>query len=226
MLKDAGARPKFIDIEDGSGYLDVERISPTPETWDELLQVLRDDSLWQGIDAVVVDSLTKAEELAVAWTLANVPHPDKQPTTYVKSVEGYGYGKGYGFVYDTFLHLLQELDRHARAGRHIITVAHECTSNVPNPAGEDFLRYEPRLQSPSSGKASIRHRVKEWVGHLLYIGYDIAVDQNGKATGVGSRCIYTQEMPTWWAKSRSLSDSIVYTDGDAELWNQLLKKGS
>ena len=29
----------------------------------------------------------------------------------------------------------------------------------PNPAGEDWLRYEPRLQSPNSGKASIRLRV-------------------------------------------------------------------
>src|SRR5690606_3301613 len=96
----------------------------------------------------------------------------------------------------------------------------DCTANVPNPAGDDFLRYEPRLQSPTSGKASIRHRVKEWCDHLLYIGYDVFV-KDEKAQGCGTRTIYAQEMPTHWAKSRTLSDPVPYPKGDVTIWQHI-----
>jgi hypothetical protein len=33
------------------------------------------------------------------------------------------------------------------------------------------------------------------------------------------------EMPTHWAKSRTLSQPIVYQKGDATFWRQLLQKG-
>ena len=221
LIASAGRSPLFVDIEEGSRHLNVARVDPTPESWDELLGVLRDDSMWGGYEAVVIDSLTKAEELATAWTMANVPH---EKGHYVKSIEGYGFGKGTVHVYETFLMLLQELDRHARAGRYVVAIAHECTANVPNPAGEDWIRYEPRLQSPNSGKSSIRHRVKEWADHLLYVGYDTIVNNDGKAQGSGTRTIYTQEMPAWWAKSRSLAEPIPYYDNDASLWNQLIRK--
>ena len=35
---------------------------------------------------------------------------------------------------------LADLDRHCRAGRHVVLICHDCTSTVPNPAGEDWLR--------------------------------------------------------------------------------------
>lgn len=170
----------------------------------------------------MLDDLTKAEEFAVAWTLANVPRELKNGSKeYVKSVDGYGWGNGPQFVYDSFLPLLGDLDAHIRAGRQVICIAHECTSNVPNPGGEDFLRYEPRLQSPKSGKASIRHRVKEWCDHMLFIGFDVHVTPDGKAQGGGTRTIYPAELPTHWAKSRDLASPIPYERGSAELWKQV-----
>lgn len=219
LVNQAGKSPLFIDLEDGSKFLNVSRIDPT--SFDELRQALQDDRLWDGFDTVVIDSLTKAEELAVAWTLANVPH---EKGTRVTSVEGYGFGKGFTHVYESFMPLLGDLDSHIRKGRHVICIAHECTANVPNPAGEDWIRYEPRLQSPASGKASIRHRVKEWADHLLYIGFDTIVDRDGKAKGGGTRTIYPYELPTWWAKSRKLAQPIPYIQGDAEVWRQMFSK--
>lgn len=213
--------PLFCDLEDGSKFFDVPRIDPPPESWDDLRCVLQDHAAWDDYGAVVIDSLTKAEELATAWTLANVPH---EKGHRIESIEGYGFGKGLTHVYETFLKILGDLDAHIRRGRHVICVAHECTANVPNPAGEDWIRYEPRLQSPTSGKSSIRHRVKEWCDHLLYVGYDTAVSKDGKGIGGGTRTIYPVEMPAWWAKSRLLSDPIVYERGSAELWQQLLAK--
>lgn len=221
LLSDVGINPLFLDIEDGTKFLNIDRCEPSPGSFEELRQVLQADQIWEGFNAVVIDSLTKAEELAVQWTLQNVQN-DKG--NYVKSVEGYGFGKGFTHVYESFLPLLGDLDSHIRKGRHVVCIAHDCTTNVPNPSGEDWIRYEPRLQSPTSGKASIRHRVKEWCDHMLFIGFDLAVSKDGKATGSGTRTIYPTEYPAWWAKSRSLADPIPYEQNNPEIWRQIFQK--
>ena len=161
---------------------------------------------------------TKAEELAVAHTLQTVLCDNKRVT----SIEGYGYGKGFGFVFDTFLHLLSDLDRHARAGRNVVLVCHDCTNTVPNPSGEDWIRYEPRLQAPGSGKASIRLRVREWADHVLFIGYDVNVGKSGKGEGSGTRTMYTAELPHCMAKSRTTQEVIPMMQGE-DVWGKVIK---
>lgn len=217
-LKQVGINPFFVDLDDGSKFLDVERVDPPIQSWEECLAVLRDKPTLEPFGAIVVDSLTKAEELATRWVVANVSH--EKPGRSIMGIEDYGWGKGYTHVYEAMLKLLQALDVVATAGKHVICTAHECTANVPNPAGLDFIRYEPRLQSPPSGKGSIRHRVLEWTDHLLFIGFDQTVE-DGKATGIGSRTIYPNPMPTHMAKSRTLADTVPYLKDDAEIWRQL-----
>lgn len=186
-------------------------------TWQDVRDALH-SSGWDDIRTVIVDSLTRAEELAVTHTLATVPHEKGHK---VSRIEEYGFGKGYQHVYDTFLPLLGDLDQHARAGRNVILICHDCTSSVPNPTGEDWLRYEPRLQSPSSGKSSIRLRVREWADHVLFIGYDVNV-KDGVGKGEGTRTIYPSELPHCMAKSRTISDQLVLDKHDATLWQRLI----
>lgn len=222
-LNQVGVKPLFLDIGNGTSFLNVDRVSDIT-TWADLRAVLHDPNIWKGYGAVIIDDLTKAEELAAEWTLANVPKERKDGTKEtVSSIEGYGWGKGLTHVYETFLLLLGDLDKHVREGRQVVCIAHECTANVPNPSGEDWIRYEPRLQETPKGP--IRSRVFEWCDHFFYIGYDVSVE-DGRGSGSGTRTIYPAEMPTHKAKSRDLADPIVYLDGDAGLWNLLLKKGS
>lgn len=216
-LQQMGKTVKIIDLDDGSHKHHVKRVRGISD-WSTLRTYIQDESKWEDVDVLCIDSLTKGEELGVAHTLEHVPHEKGHRVT---SIEGYGFGKGFQHVYDTFLPLLADLDRHVRAGRSVVLICHECVANVPNPSGDDFIRYEPRLQSPSSGKASIRHRVKEWCDHLLFVGYDVSVNSDGKGTGVGTRTIYPVEMPTHWAKSRTLADPIVYRKGSFDVWTQL-----
>lgn len=220
LIAKSGIKPVFLDITDGTKFLNVDRVEPSPECWDDLRDALRTESLFDGCGAIVIDDLTKAEEFATAWALKNIRNDKGE---LVQSVEKYGFGKGLTHVYESFLPILSDLDAHARKGRWIICIAHECVDNVPNPSGEDWLQYQPRLQSPKSGKASIRHRVKEWTDHLICVTFDQAVNEEGKAIGSGTRTIYTCELPTWWAKSRSLSQSFAYERGSNELWQRLLK---
>lgn len=214
----------FFDLDDSLSRLADGLPDPAivygAESWDGIRKALRADA-WSQIKTIVIDSATKAEELAVAHTLASVKN-DKGAT--VASIEGYGFGKGYQHVFDTFLPLLADLDSHVRAGRNVILVCHDCTATVPNPAGDDWIRYEPRLQGPSSGKASIRLRVREWADHVLFIGYDIDV-RDGKGRGCGTRTIYPVETPVCMAKSRSIANPMPLAKGDKSIWDALLQQG-
>lgn len=186
--------------------------------WGDLLTTLNGDG-WDGIDNIVCDTATKLEEWCIAHTFKTVKHEKGHA---VNKIEDYGFGKGYQYVYENFLHLLAALDRHANQGRNVILIAHECTANVPNPKGDDFLRYEPRLQNPSSGKASIRSRVKEWADHVLFLGYDVVVDDKGVAQGSGTRTLYTAELPHCMAKSRTTHDNIDIEHGKSP-WPEIIK---
>jgi len=187
--------------------------------WQDMRNALHAQG-WEAVKTIEVASATRAEELAVAHTLAPEPHEKKE--IKIRRIEDYGFGKGYQHVYDTFLTLLGDLDQHTRAGRNVILICHDCTNTVPNPSGDDWLRYEPRLQCPASGKAAIRLRVREWADHVLFLGYDIDV-QEGKGKGSGTRTIYPCELPHCMAKSRTLADAVPLAKFDPSLWSKLLK---
>lgn len=210
----------FLDVENGTRELDVPRVEGI-ETFADLRACLQSGAL-DGHKTIVLDSVTKAEEMAIAHTLATVPH---EKGHLVKSLEGYGFGKGPQHVYDTFLLLLQDLDRQVRAGRNVILIAHDCTADVPNPVGEDFIRFEPHLQAPKSGKASIRNRTIQWADHVLFVGYDV-VSEDGKGKGAGTRTIWPVERPDHIAKSRILSEPLPFAGPeDGAIWTRLFQDG-
>jgi hypothetical protein len=173
---------------------------------------------WDSVKTIALE-ITRIEEWAVKHTLATVKN-EKGATA--SRIEEYGYGKGYQYVYETFCLLLADLDRHVFAGRNVLLIAHDCVRTVPNPGGDDWIRYEPRLQDPASGKASIRLRVKEWADHVLWLGYDMSVDKEGKAAGQGTRTIYTAELPHFMAKSRTTAETIPIVRGQ-DVWGKIFK---
>jgi len=150
-------------------------------TWQGIRDALHAPG-WDGIGSIVLDSGTRAEELAIEWIIANVPH---EKNAKVTKISDYPYGAGYRHLYDEFLKLLGDLDQHVRAGRNVVIICHESTEKHPNPRGEDFLRAEPRLQH--SPKSSIRERVRDWCDGLYFVGYDIDV-QDGKGRGEDHPC--------------------------------------
>jgi hypothetical protein len=215
----------FLDADESLAILKtqlVEQDIPLPilipaNDWKSAQAALQADG-YDKVKTIVIDTATKLEEWSVAHTIATVKHEKGNAVT---SIEGYGFGKGFQHNFETFMKLLAELDRHIRAGRNVILIAHECTSNVPNPRGEDWTRYEPRLQSPKSGTASIRARLKEWADHVLFLGYDVAV-KDGKAQGSGTRTLYTAELPFCMAKSRTTNEQIDITLGESP-WDRIIK---
>lgn len=209
----------FIDVEKSLGLLglDVPEVGGI-ETFADVLAAVNGDG-WDSVKTIVMDSMTKLEEMATAHVLATIKHEKGQA---VARIEDYGYGKGYQFIYETMLGLFANLERHIYAGRNVILIAHDCISSVPNPAGEDWIRYEPRLQAPNSGKSSVRLRFREWLDNLFFIGYDVAT-KDKKGFGCGTRTIYPTEQPHCMAKSRTIQYPLEYVQGDAGLWAEVFK---
>ena len=224
-------RTAFIDLDESLGklagvrgqieagnVLAVDVRGPDGEpTWERLTAALAAPG-WDGIDNIVIDSFTAAEELAKAYVLRTVPVGKGM---MAKSIEDYGYGKGYVHLFDAVTAALPLFERHIRAGRNVVLICHECVQTCPNPAGDDFIRYEPRLQSPSGGKASIRYRFKEWADHVLFLKLDCEVTEGGKAKGGYFRTVYPADLQWCMAKSRTLTAETVVTDG-AAFWKSVL----
>lgn len=203
----------FIDLDESlprlRGQLEAAGILPNIrpvtgiDSWSALREALQSDG-WGEIRTIAIDTLTRAEELCIIHTLDTVPH---EKGHRVQRLEDYGYGKGFTHVYDVFLPLLADLDRHCREGRNVVLICHDCTTTVPNPAGEDWLRYEPRLQSPASGKASIRLRAREWADHVLFYGYDVAVSKDGKRASADAQAV-ARGRPRDMAQLKDIKDQM------------------
>lgn len=211
--------PGFLDIERGTGKMNVAR--DTASNWAELRGKAASiaNSPPPGLKTIVVDTATVAEEFAKEHLIATRPTDKGKKAA---SIEDYGWGKGWQFVFDEFLGLLADLDRISAQGLITCLVAHDISSPVPNPEGEDFIRWEPHLYGgDKKGRGSVRDRVKQWADHVVRIGYDVSVD-DGKAQGVGTRTVYTQETPTHIAKSRTKQVIIPFTLQDpAAIWREL-----
>jgi hypothetical protein len=218
MSQQIGLNPLVLDCETGSDGFDVARIRI--ENFETLRTVLQSEETLKPYDVVIVDNLTKCEELANVWDLANIK---TEKGAKADRVEDYGWGKGFQHLYDTFLLLLNDLDVVLRS-RHVITICHVCAEKVPNPAGDDYLQYQPRLYPGSpKGNNNIRARVLEWTDHLFYLEMDRAITENGKAVGCGDRTIYTLPQAYFWAKSRaSLEPYYNFTLDDPAIWKDIL----
>ena len=216
-------RTAFVDLDESLGKLagvqdrladgsvvavDVRDPETGEPTWERLRDALAAPG-WDGIDNVVIDSFTAAEELAKAYVLKTVPVGKGM---MAKSIEDYGYGKGYVHLFDAVTAVLPLFERHIRAGRNVVLICHECVQTCPNPAGDDFIRYEPRLQSPSGGKASVRYRFKEWADHVLFLKLDCEVTEDGKAKGGYFRTVYPSDLQWCMAKSRTLTAEVTVND--------------
>lgn len=211
--------PLFLDIEDGTQKLNVARDSAS--SWLELRGKVAAIAAKPpaGVRSVVIDTATVAEEFAKEHVIqTRTTEKDKA----VESIEGFGWGKGWQFVYEEFCAFLGDLERIVAQGLNVCLIAHDVSSPAPNPEGEEYIRWEPHLYAgDKKGRGSIRERVKQWADHVLFVRYDIAVD-GGKAKGGGTRTIYTQEMPTHIAGSRTKQFSIAFdlTDPGA-VWREL-----
>lgn len=228
--------PTFIDIDDGTArtrnHRDGEPINVVNgvESFADLREALHAPGLWDNTDTIVLDNITVAEKWAHLYMFETIKTEKGQRA---RSIEDYGFGKGYVHLVETMRLLLQDFDKHVRAGRNVILLSQESTITVSNAEGTDFLQAGPALHH--SQKNSVRAEILTWVDAALRIGYlnrsvqtDNVNAKTGKAVGSNDRAIFTMGQPSFKAKpGGTLSEPVVSFEGpdDDSIWQMLFDLG-
>lgn len=190
--------PIFLDTEGSTFRLDVAR-APNPQDEDDpqlrdwthvegALLDLRGDR--QGFETVVIDSADWAERLATVHLLGNK-----------RSIEDFGFGKGYVMLAETIGKMLARCDDLVRAGMNVVFVAHSKVVRVSPPDQTDgYDRYELRLHK------QVAPLLKEWADLVLFANYRTHIiegeDGRKKAKGGKDRVLFTERTAAFDAKNR------------------------
>jgi hypothetical protein len=192
-------KPLFLDVEGGTAHLDTDRVEIT--TLAELESAIRE---CQSTDyqSVIIDSADWAERLVLEGMLVQ----DKK-----KSVEDYGYGKGFVMLAEKFARLLTIADQIVAGGKNVVFIAHSKVQRVEPP---DMLsaydRYELKLTKQSAPL------LKEWADELWFFKFKTKTveSESGRSKGIGGkeRIILTTHSAAYDAKTRSgLAEELPMT---------------
>ena len=81
----------------------------------------------------------------------------------------------------------------------IVLLAHAAIRTFKNPEGEDFDRYELKLNAKASAV------VREWADAVLFANYEtLTAKKDGRVRGIstGARFMFTERRAAWDAKNR------------------------
>jgi hypothetical protein len=185
--------PIFLGAEDGTAQLDVVRF-PVPESLGDVREAIQTLTAEKhDFQTLVIDTLDWLEPLIWAHVCAR----DNEA-----NIEAYGYGKGYSAALDEWRALIADLERLRRAKpMHVLFLAHSSIRSFKNPQGDDFDRYEMKLNAKAGGL------IKEWCDAVLFANYETFAKKDEKTKRVrgvdtGSRLIHTERRAAYDAKNR------------------------
>lgn len=200
-LAAAFPKPLILDTEEGSRHLDCDRVEI--HNWVELegavLELAREA---QGYRTIVVDSADWSERMLIEHLLNQ---------THKKSIEDFGFGKGYVMLAERIGKFLDNCDSLVRAGLNVVFVAHSKVQRTSPPDLNDgFDRYELKLTK------QVSPLFKEWCDLLLFCNYKTKLiegnDGRKKAMGGKQRVMYAERSAAWDAKNRyGLAEELPMT---------------
>lgn len=197
----------FIDTEGSTGEMDVLRF-PTPKSWTMLLETVKFAMANKDkVPAMAVDTADWAERMCIDHVLSTHPINGQIPD----SIEAYGYGKGYVFIYEEFGKLLNLMEQMSANGQHVGFTAHAMMRKFEQPdENGSYDRWELKMSK------KVAPLLKEWSSLMLFANYKTYVyqtDDKGKkhkASG-GQRTMYANHHPCWDAKNRyGLPDEMPF----------------
>lgn len=201
----------FIATEDGLDNIDTRAVEP-PTTWPHLLEAVDALIADDRCGSIVIDSLDWAE--AMVWAHIVATRLDDKGRK-VKSIEDYGFGKGYVAAQAEFRVLLSALQRAGKAGKHVLLIAHAIRKAVKNPSGEDYEQWQIKLNEKCAGP------IREWAHIVGFAELDIVTatekDDGNRTKGIwtGKRVLRTQPSAGYQSKTRLNLPAKIPLDWDA-----------
>ena len=200
--------PLFIDTEGSTAHLDVSR-TEEPSSYTMLMEQLEYIKAHQVCKTIIIDTADWAEKLVKNHILS---------TSSKKSIEDFGYGKGYTILAEYWGAFLNKLNELIDVGIHVVLTAHAQMRKFEQPEELGaYDRWELKLEKKTAALT------KEWADMILFANYEVLVtnvDNQGaakgknKATG-GRRVMHTTHNPSWDAKNRQgLPDKLAFDYGE------------
>jgi hypothetical protein len=184
-------KPVILDTEDGTGRIECSRVrcANWQALYDALISLGGD---LEGFETVVIDSIDWAEREILDAMLRK----DGK-----RSVEDYGFGKGFVKLAEQFAGFLKLCDTIVGRGAHVVLVGHATVKRTTPPdMDEGWDRYELKLSKGSTPLA------KEWADAILFVNYRTRLvegpDGRTRARGGKERVIHTERSPAFDAKNR------------------------
>lgn len=181
----------IVDVEDGTGQIETARVVALD--WRAIEHAAKEliaDP--QGFRAVIFDTADWLEK-------ALIDHMLRQSGK--KSIEDYGYGKGYTILQEHVVRFLGLVDQLVAKGIHVVFVAHAtCKRTSPPDQTDGYDRYELKLTK------QVAPLLKEWADLVVFCNYKINIvegtDGKLKAQGGKERVMYSTRTAAWDAKNR------------------------
>lgn len=184
--------PLFLDPQMGTKYLDCERIPVGSwESLNAVTDMFVEDTM--GFKTLVIDELGALEQML--WSETAAAHNKK-------SIEDFGYGKGYVIVEQEWRKLMVKLNSVSELGVNVILIGHSEVRGFKNPTGGDYDRYQVALHKKASPIIS------QWADAVLFCQYKTYaaqhVSDDNRYTGIstGERVICTGFKAEFDAKNR------------------------
>lgn len=198
--------PLFIDTEGSTKMMDVRRFDK-PMSWQMLLEqveyVIKNPQICMTL---VLDTADWAEQLA-AKAICDANQK--------KSIEEFGYGKGFLYLQEEFGKLLNKLTEVTEHGINVVVTAHAqlVKFEQPDELGA-YDKWELKLGLKKTEKRTAA-LLKEWADLVLFANYEtfaVKAEGSSKAKGQGGkRVMYTTHRPCWDAKNRhGLPDKLDF----------------
>ena len=184
-------KPLFVDAENGTTRLEVDRIAPL--SWGAVkaaVTELTEDA--GGYQTIVFDTADWLERMAMQAVCAEHNWA---------SIETPGYGKGFTMLAEEWKRFLDSVAlMQAKQGVHVVMLAHAAMRKFEQPDETgSYDRWELKLSK------QVSPAMKEWADLVLFLNYRTIVVQqeNGKAKAQGGqRVMFTTHHPCWDAKNR------------------------
>ena len=138
------ASPIILRTEDGTSAIDVPTFPDLARTYEDVTQAISALHGEHPYRTLVIDSLDWMEPLI--WDHVCQKHVDSHGKP-IASIEAIGYGKGY-IEADAYWRYIQSgLDSlRLKKGMQIVCIAHAEVKTFCPPDGDQYDRYQPKLQ--------------------------------------------------------------------------------
>lgn len=188
-------KPIFLGAENGTENYDVHRL-PQPGNWSDVIDGVRMLTReTHDYGSLVLDTLDWAEPLCWEYVCSQGGQ---------KSIEDFGYGKGYLAALEQWRVLLSALDDLRQTkNMDIILISHSDIKTFKNPTGDDYDRYSMKINHRAAGL------IREWSDVVLFAAWETYAtkvgpgkDARSKGFSTGKRVAYTERRAGWDAKNR------------------------